>query len=51
MNAELRTFKYLMLALNLVVFIVFWLLISVLSGSIVNPLKQLYLKINSTMKD
>lgn len=51
MNAELRTFKYLMIGLNIVVFIVFWLLISMLSGSIVNPLKQLYLKINSTMKD
>ncbi|MEK4350837.1 hypothetical protein MKX41_08320 [Paenibacillus sp. FSL R5-0475] len=51
MNAELRTFKYLMIVLNIVVFIVFWLLISMLSGSIVNPLKQLYLKINSTMKD
>jgi hypothetical protein len=51
MNAELRTFKYLMIGLNIVVFIVFWLLISMLSGSIVNPLKQLYLKINSTMKN
>ncbi|WP_340023488.1 hypothetical protein MHI24_31470 [Paenibacillus sp. FSL K6-1096] len=51
MNAELRLFKYVMLALNTAIFILLWLLISMLSGSIVNPLNQLYLKINSTMKE
>ncbi|MEK3715140.1 MULTISPECIES: hypothetical protein [unclassified Paenibacillus] len=51
MKAELQAFKYIMLALNIAVFILFWLLISMLSNSIVNPLNQLYLKINSTMKE
>ncbi|MDQ0091323.1 hypothetical protein J2T12_004760 [Paenibacillus anaericanus] len=51
MNAELRTLKYILVGLNTVVFLVFWVLISMLSGSIIAPMKQLYQKINSTMKD
>lgn len=51
MNAELRTLKYILVGLNILAFIAFWTLISMLSESIIVPLKQLLQKINSTMKN
>jgi hypothetical protein len=51
MNAELHTLKYILVGLNVAVFLVFWVLIFMLSGSITVPMKQLFQKINSTMKN